>query len=46
MSTMEWKPVSFEEGWDIINKGIKRFINILEGLPEPQFSSEECSIYT
>ncbi|KAK2358236.1 cullin-1 [Trifolium repens] len=35
---MSNKVASFEEGWNIIHQGIK---NILEGLPNPRFTSEE-----
>jgi hypothetical protein len=35
---MSNKVASFEEGWNIIHKGIKK---TLEGLPNPRFTSEE-----
>ncbi|KAG8372963.1 hypothetical protein BUALT_Bualt12G0121700 [Buddleja alternifolia] len=33
--------IYFEQGWDFMQKGITKLKNILEGLPEPQFSSED-----
>lgn len=30
----------FEQGWDYMQRGIIKLKNILEGLPEPQFTSE------
>ncbi|KAF8401515.1 hypothetical protein HHK36_012455 [Tetracentron sinense] len=39
--------IEFDQGWEFIQKGITRLKNILEGLPEPQFSSEEfMMLYT
>ncbi|KAG9134398.1 hypothetical protein Leryth_023789 [Lithospermum erythrorhizon] len=39
--------IDLEQGWDIMQKGITKLKNILEGLPEPQFSSEEyMTLYT
>ncbi|XP_048440513.1 cullin-1 isoform X5 [Pyrus x bretschneideri] len=35
------RPIDFEEGWEIMQKGITKLKNILEGLPEPQFSSDD-----
>ncbi|KAF9591386.1 hypothetical protein IFM89_004071 [Coptis chinensis] len=35
------KIISLEEGWEFMEKGITKLKRILEGYPEPQFSSEE-----
>uniref|UniRef100_A0A803KZQ6 Cullin family profile domain-containing protein n=1 Tax=Chenopodium quinoa TaxID=63459 RepID=A0A803KZQ6_CHEQI len=41
------KPIELEEGWKFMEKGIKKLIMILEGLPEPPFNSEDYSmLYT
>ncbi|XP_059648664.1 cullin-1-like isoform X2 [Cornus florida] len=47
----EGKTIDLEQGWDFIQKGIIKLKNILEGLPEAQFSSEHymmlySTIYT
>ncbi|KAL7123838.1 hypothetical protein ABFS83_14G009600 [Erythranthe nasuta] len=40
------KIIEFDEGWDFVQKGITKLKKILEGLPEPQFTSEESmSLY-
>lgn len=37
----------FEEGWDDMQKGIKKLKRILDGLPEPQFKPQEhMMLYT
>ncbi|KAF1881528.1 hypothetical protein Lal_00021508, partial [Lupinus albus] len=41
MSLSERKTIDLEQGWDFMQKGIMKLKNILEGLPEPQFSSED-----
>ncbi|KAL3380266.1 hypothetical protein AABB24_000747 [Solanum stoloniferum] len=33
--------IDLEHGWGIIQRGITKLKNILEGLPEPQFNSED-----
>nr|XP_048320698.1 cullin-1-like isoform X2 [Ziziphus jujuba var. spinosa] len=35
------KIIYLEEGWEFMQKGITKLKNILEGLPEPQFTSED-----
>ncbi|KAI3804647.1 hypothetical protein L1987_26348 [Smallanthus sonchifolius] len=43
----ERKTINLEQGRDFMQKGITKLKNILEGLPEPQFSSEEyMMLYT
>ncbi|KEH37311.1 putative cullin protein, neddylation [Medicago truncatula] len=43
----ERKTIDLEQGWDFMLKGIQKLKNILEGLPEPQFSSEDyMMLYT
>ncbi|OVA15009.1 Cullin [Macleaya cordata] len=47
MAMHEKKTIELEEGWEIMQKGITKLKKILEGLPEPQFSSEEyMTLYT
>lgn len=47
MSANQMKTVGLEEGWAFMQGGITKLKNILEGLPEPQFSSEEyMMLYT
>ncbi|XP_027903332.1 cullin-1-like [Vigna unguiculata] len=47
MSMSERKTIDLEQGWDFMQKGILKLKNILEGLPEPQFSSEDyMMLYT
>ncbi|XP_019450940.1 PREDICTED: cullin-1-like isoform X2 [Lupinus angustifolius] len=47
MSLSERKTIDLEQGWDFMHKGITKLKNILEGLPEPQFSSEDyMMLYT
>ncbi|CAN6690525.1 unnamed protein product [Malus baccata var. baccata] len=44
---MERKVIELDQGWDYMQKGITKLKRILEGLPEPQFSSEEyMMLYT
>ncbi|CAI0466803.1 unnamed protein product [Linum tenue] len=39
--------IELEQGWEIIERGITRLKNILEGLPEPKFSSTNyMELYT
>ncbi|KAM3357884.1 cullin-1 [Capsicum galapagoense] len=39
--------INLEHGWDFMQRGITKLKNILEGLPEPQFSSEDyMMLYT
>ncbi|XP_038877979.1 cullin-1-like [Benincasa hispida] len=43
----ERESIDLEQGWDFMQKGITKLKNILEGLPEPQFSSEDyMMLYT
>jgi cullin 1 len=43
----EGKTMHLEQGWELMQKGITKLKNILEGLPEPQFSSEDyMMLYT
>ncbi|XP_075486880.1 cullin-1-like [Primulina tabacum] len=47
MSMNQRNIIDLEQGWDIMQKGITKLKNILEGLPEPQFSSEDyMTLYT
>ncbi|PNY15420.1 cullin-1-like protein, partial [Trifolium pratense] len=47
MSLSERKTIDLEQGWDFMHKGIMKLKNILEGLPEPQFSPEDyMMLYT
>ncbi|KAI3417132.1 uncharacterized protein J3R85_014761 [Psidium guajava] len=41
MAAKERQTIDLEQGWEFLQKGILKLINILEGLPEPQFSSED-----
>ncbi|XP_022758046.1 cullin-1-like isoform X1 [Durio zibethinus] len=44
---MERKTIELDQGWDYMQKGIAKLKRILEGLPEPPFSSEEyIMLYT
>ncbi|XP_057964979.1 cullin-1 [Malania oleifera] len=43
----ECKVIELEQGWEHMQKGITKLKNILEGLPEPQFNSEDyMMLYT
>jgi cullin 1 len=43
----ERKTIDLEQGWEFMQKGITKLKNILEGLSEPQFSSEDyMMLYT
>ncbi|ONK62973.1 uncharacterized protein A4U43_C07F10080 [Asparagus officinalis] len=47
MAIHERKTIDLEQGWKFMEKGITKLKNILEGLPEPQFSSEDyMMLYT
>ncbi|XP_075653953.1 cullin-1-like isoform X1 [Castanea sativa] len=47
MMMPERETIPFKQGWELIQKGITKLKNILEGLPEPPFSSEEyMMLYT
>eukprot|EP00262_Sarcandra_glabra_P016332 TRINITY_DN5291_c0_g1_i3.p1 TRINITY_DN5291_c0_g1~~TRINITY_DN5291_c0_g1_i3.p1 ORF type:complete len:745 (+),score=137.19 TRINITY_DN5291_c0_g1_i3:230-2464(+) len=47
MSMNERKTIDLDQGWEFMRKGITKLKNILEGLPESQFSSEEyMMLYT
>ncbi|XP_044498351.1 cullin-1 [Mangifera indica] len=47
MTMSERKTIDLEQGWEFMQKGITKLKNILEGLPEPQFSSEDyMMLYT
>ncbi|KAF3971374.1 hypothetical protein ACB098_10G119100 [Castanea mollissima] len=44
---MERKIIELDQGWEYMEKGIMKLKRILEGLPEPPFSSEEyMMLYT
>nr|POF21646.1 cullin-1 [Quercus suber] len=46
-ATMERKIIELDQGWEYMEKGIMKLKRILEGLPEPPFSSEEyMMLYT
>ncbi|XP_039005744.1 cullin-1-like isoform X1 [Hibiscus syriacus] len=46
-TTMERKTIELDQGWGYMHKGIKKLRRILEGLPEPPFTSEEyMMLYT
>jgi hypothetical protein len=47
MAAQERRTIDLEEGWAFMQKGITKLKNILEGKPEPQFSSEDyMMLYT
>ncbi|KAL6517150.1 Cullin-1 [Orobanche minor] len=47
MAMNQRSTIDLEQGWDFMRKGIIKLINILEGLPEPQFSAEDyMMLYT
>ena len=47
MAIGEREIICFEQGWELMQKAITKLKNILEGLPEPQFSSEDyMMLYT
>lgn len=47
MTINDHKITDLEHGWDYMQKGIIKLKKILEGLPEPQFSSEDyMMLYT
>lgn len=47
MTMNERKTIDLDQGWEFMQKGITKLKNILEGLPEPQFSSEDyMMLYT
>lgn len=47
MTMNERKTIDLEQGWEFMQKGITKLKNILEGLPETQFSSEDyMMLYT
>ncbi|XP_047316092.1 cullin-1 [Impatiens glandulifera] len=47
MALNERRTIELEQGWEFMQKGITKLKNILEGLPEPQFSSEDyMMLYT
>ncbi|KAL7123841.1 hypothetical protein ABFS83_14G009800 [Erythranthe nasuta] len=47
MTMNQRNTIDLEQGWDFMQKGILKLKNILEGLPEPQFSSEDyMMLYT
>ena len=41
MMNSERKVIELEQGWSFMQKGITKLKNLLEGVPEQQFSSEE-----
>ncbi|XP_043710562.1 cullin-1 [Telopea speciosissima] len=45
MTMPERKIIEFEQGWEIMQKGITKLENILEGLTETPFSSEDYMNY-
>ncbi|KAK9086504.1 hypothetical protein Syun_028898 [Stephania yunnanensis] len=47
MSITDCETIELEQGWKIMKLGITKLKNILEGLPEPEFTSEEnMALYT
>lgn len=47
MTMSERKIIELESGWEFMQKGITKLKNILEGIPEQQFNSEEyIMLYT
>ena len=43
----ERKTIDLDQGWEFMQKGITKLKNILEGLPEAPFSSEDyMMLYT
>ncbi|CAJ2632066.1 unnamed protein product [Trifolium pratense] len=47
VATMDRKTIELDKGWAHMQSGITKLKRILEGLPEPQFSSEEyMMLYT
>lgn len=47
MTMNERKTIDLDQGWEFMQKGITKLKNILEGHPEPQFSSEDyMMLYT
>lgn len=47
MTMSQMKTIELDEGWNFMQTGIKKLKKILEGHPEPQFSSEEyMMLYT
>ena len=47
MAGQKRRTIDLEEGWAVMQKGITKLKNILEGKPEPQFSSEDyMMLYT
>jgi cullin 1 len=43
----ERKVIELEQGWAFMQKGITKLKNLLEGVPEQQFNSEEyIMLYT
>ncbi|KAK6130494.1 hypothetical protein DH2020_035752 [Rehmannia glutinosa] len=47
MTMNQRNTIDLDQGWDFMQKGITKLKNILEGLPEPQFSSEDyMMLYT
>lgn len=41
MTMADRKTIDLEQGWEFMQKGIKKLISILEGAPEQQINSEE-----
>lgn len=47
MTMNQRNTIDLDQGWDFMQKGITKLKNILEGKPEPQFSSEDyMMLYT
>lgn len=47
MTMSQMKTIELDDGWNFMQTGIKKLKKILEGHPEPQFSSEEyMMLYT
>ncbi|KAM7501267.1 hypothetical protein LguiB_000171 [Lonicera macranthoides] len=47
MTMSQMKTIELEEGWSFMQSGIRKLIRILEGEPEPQFSSDDyIMLYT
>lgn len=47
MTMNQKNTIDLDQGWEFMQKGITKLKNILEGKPEPQFSSEDyMMLYT
>lgn len=41
MTMNQRNTIDLDQGWDLMQRGITKLKNILEGKPQPQFSSED-----